>query len=202
MAITSVTISQKNITDSINLLSVHNPLVFLVDVAYTSAVPEVLNVGIYDNTDTLLDTFACIPYLDTTGVRKFAFLADDILRGYMGSIDDFKSEEKVLEYVDGITKEFKLIFYDPDVSATDDEVSFVAMHAAGQYSDTPYLESIYINQDDTYYAAEGKPVYVYIYNDAEENIITVGSGEVTFLKLLDYDDVALLDFDDQYLLAL
>ena len=28
MAITSITISQKNITDAINLLSVHNPLVF------------------------------------------------------------------------------------------------------------------------------------------------------------------------------
>lgn len=202
MAITSITISQKNITDSINLLSVHNPLVFLVDVAYTSSVPEFINVGIYDDTDTLLDIFVCIPYLDSTGVRQFAFLADDILRGYMGSIDDFSSNEKVLEYCDGITKEFKLIFYDPDETDTNDEVSFVAMHAAGQYSETPYLESIQINQDDTYYAAVGKPVYVYIYNDDEANIISVGTGEIEFQPLLDYDDVAFLDFDDQYLLAL
>lgn len=202
MAITSVTISQSNITDSINLLSVHNPLVFLIDVAYNTAAPELINVGIYDKDDVLLDTYVCIPYLDSTGVRQFAFIADDILRGYMGSIDDFRSNEKVLEYCDGITKEFTLNFYDPDTPATNDEVSFVAMHAAGQYSETPYLESIQINQDDTYYAAVGKPVYVYIYNDNEANIISVGTGEVEFQPLLDYDDVALLDFDDQYLLAL
>jgi hypothetical protein len=202
MAITSVTISQKNITDSINLLSVHNPLVFLIDVVYSSSVPELINVGIYDSNDVLLDTFVAIPYRDISSTRQFAFLADDILRGYMGSIDDFRSNEKVLEYVDGITKEFKLVFYDTDVPATNDEVSFVAMHAAGQYSDTPYLESIYINEDQTYFAAVGKPVYIYIYNDNEANVITVGTGEIEFQPLLDYDDVALLDFDDQYLLAL
>lgn len=202
MAITSIIISQKNITDTINLLSVHNPLVFLIDVAYNSAAPEVINVGVYDKSNTLLDTFACIPYSDSTGVRQFAFIADDILRGYMGSIDDFRSNEKVLEYCEGLTKEFKLIFYDPSTPATNDNVSFVAMHAAGQYSETPYLESIYINQDDTYFAAVGKPVYVYIYNDNEANVITIGTGEVEFQPLLDYDDVAFLDFDDQYLLAL
>jgi hypothetical protein len=202
MAITSITIAQSNITDSINLLSVHNPLVFLIDVVYSSSVPELLNVGIYNDADTLLDTFAAIPYQDISSTRRFAFIADDILRGYMGSIDDFRSNEKVLEYVDGITKEFKLVFYDPDVTSTKDEVSFVAMHAAGQYSDTPYLESIYINEDQTYFAAVGKPVYIYIYNDNEANIITVGTGEVEFQPLLDYDDVAFLDFDDQYLLAL
>lgn len=202
MAITSITIVQKNITDSINLLSVHNPLVFLIDVAYNTTTPEVINVGIYDKDDVLLDTFACIPYSDSINVRQFAFLADDILRGYLGSIDDFQSAEKVLEYCDGFTKEFTLLFYDPDETDTNDEVSFVAMHAAGQYSETPYLESIYLNQDDTYYAAVGKPVYVYLYNDDAANIITVGTGEVEFQPLLDYDDVALLDFDDQYLLAL
>jgi hypothetical protein len=202
MSITSVTIVQKNITDSVNLLSVHNPLVFLIDVVYNTSLPEVLNVKVYDSSDVLLDTFACIPYQDILTTRRFAFIADDILRGYMGTIDDFASSEKVLEYVDGMTKGFKLVFYDPAVPTTKDEVSFVAIHAASQFGEYPYLESIYINEDDTYYAAAGKPVYCYIYNDDTDNILTVGVGEVEFQRLIDYDDVALLDFDDTYLLSL
>jgi hypothetical protein len=202
MAITSVTISQSNLTDRINLLSVHNPLVFLVDVAYTSSAPDLLNVGLYDGDGTLLDTFACIPYSDTTGVRQFAFIASDILKGYMGSIDDFKILEKVLEYCEGITSEFSLKFYDPLTPETHIDLPFVAMHAARQYGDTPYLESIQLNEDETYYCGAGMPVYLYIYNDSESNVITVGSGELTFEKLLDYDNIAFLDFDEQYLLAL
>lgn len=202
MAITSVTISQANITESCNLLSVHNPLVFIIDVAYTSAVPEVLNAKLYDGDDNLLETFVCIPYLDTAGLRQFVFIANDILKGFMGSIDDFRSNEKILEYVDGITREFKIVFYDPDNTATNDDVSFVAIHAAQQYGDNPYLESIYTNQDETYYAAEGMPVYLYVYNFSESNVITVGVGEVEIQKLLDYDSVALLDFDGSYLIAL
>lgn len=202
MAITSITISQENRTASIDLLSVHNPLVFLIDAAYTSSVPDVINVKIYDSTPTLLATFACIPYSDTTGVRTFAFIANDILKAYMGSIDDFAGTEKVLEYVDGITKEFTLEFYDPSTPTTKDDVDIVAMHASRQYGNTPYLESIYTNENEVYYAAVGMPVYCYFYNDSEANIITVGSGEFSNERLLDYDSVALLDFDESYLLSL
>lgn len=202
MAITSVTIVQDNIVDSVNLLSVHNPLVFLVDAAYAGSIPQGLNVGVYDSSDTLLDTFACIPYSDSTGVRQFAFLANDILKGYMGQIEDFVSAEKVIEYVAGITSVFKLVFYDPDVPETFDEVTFVAMHASRQISETPYLESIFTNQPETYYTGSNMPTYVYFYNDNELNIITVGSGEIIFKPLADYDDFALVDFDDQYLLSL
>lgn len=203
MAITSVTISQQNITASVNLLSAHNPLVFLIDVAYTSSAPDLLNAKLYDGSSVLLETFVCIPYSDATGVRTFAFIADDILRGYMGSIDDFESPEKVLDYVDGITSEFKLKFYDPaNEGSIYDEVEFVAMHAARQFGETSYLESIYTNQDETYYAGENMPVYVYFYNNDENNIISVGTGEIVFAPLLDYDDAALLDFDDNYLIAI
>jgi hypothetical protein len=202
MSITSVNISQSNITDNCNLVSVHNPLIFLVDVAYNSAVPELLKVDLLDNEDTLLETFACIPYLDTTGLRQFAFIANDILKGYMGSFNDFVSAEKVLEYCEGITSEFKLKFYDPADDTIKDEVSFVAMHSARQYGDTPYLESIYLNENETYIAGAKMPVYVYIYNNNTENVITVNTGELQFLPLLDYDDVAFLDFDGQYLTAI
>lgn len=200
MAITDVTITQKNITDNVDLLSIHNPLVFIVDATYTGDIPEELNVKIYDEDDVLLNEFGCIPYSDTTGVRQFAFVATDILKGYMGTFDDFKSAEKVLEYVDGITKIFKLVFYDP-TDLEEDEVTFVAMHAARQFGDTPYLSSIYNNDDETYYAAVGMPVYCYVYNNDEDNVLTVNSGEIITNVLLDYDDVALVDSDDLYLIS-
>jgi hypothetical protein len=198
MAITSVTISQSNVTSSINLLSIHNPLVFIVDAEYTGSTPTQLNVKIYDDDDVLLNEFACIPYSDVTGLRQFVFIATDILKAYMGEIDDFRSSEKALEYVDGITKVFNLIFYDP-VDEEEDEVTFTAMHACRQFGDTPYLESIQTNEDETYYAAVGMPVYCYIYNDDEENVLTVNAGEIIPDVLLDYDDVALVDYDDIYL---
>ena len=200
MAITNVTISQKNITDNVNLLSAHNPIIFIVDAVYTGSVPERLNVKIYDKDDVLLNEFACIPYSDVTALRQFAFVATDILKAYMGDIDDFEGNEKVLDYVDGITKVFKLVFYDP-VDEEEDEVTFTAMHAVRQFGETPYLESIYINEDETYYAAVGMPVYCYIYNNDEDNILTVNSGEIITDVLLDYDDVALVDFDDLYLIS-
>jgi hypothetical protein len=202
MPISSITITQKNTTDACNLLSVHNPLMFLIDVVYSSTVPDVIYVGIFDSDDVLLDTFAAIPYEDSGTTRTFSFIADSILRGFMEGFDDFQSAEKTLEYVDGITKEFKLIFYDPDDIETNDEIEIVAIHAARQFGEDPCLLSIASNVNETYYAAEGKPVYLYFYNDNESNVITVGTGEIIIDVLLDYDDLILFDFDDIYLTAL
>lgn len=202
MAITGIDIIQTNITASCNLLAVHSPVVFLVDVSYTSSVPEILNVDLLDSFDNVLNTFVCIPYSDRTGVRTFAFIAHEAIRAYIGSFDDFESAEKVLEYCDGITREFKLTFYDPDAEETNDSVEFVAIHSARQFGETPYLESIYNNVDEYYYGAAGMPIYLYIYNNSETNIITVGTGDITFLPLLDYDDVMFYDFDDLILLSL
>jgi hypothetical protein len=201
MAITSITISQDNKSGDIDLLSLHNPLVFLVDVVYTASAPDTLYVELQDGDDAVLETFSAIPYQDSAfgSTRTFAFIATDILKGYMGSIEDFAGTEKTLEYVDGITTEFTLRFY---IDAVENSVSFVACHAARQFGDTPYMESIFNNDDQTYYAAENLPVYVYFYNDDAANVVTVFSGEVTFDRLLDYDDVAFLDFDDLYLIAI
>lgn len=202
MAITGITISQSNIEDNCNLLSIHNQLVFISDVAYTGEAPELVNVDILDSSDTVLDTFSAIPYNDIAGARQFAFIANDILKSYMGSIDDFRSNEKVLEYVDGITKEFTIKFYDPSTSATFASVNFIAMQAARQFGESPCLIAISNNVNETYYGAVGMPVYVYFYNKDASNVISIGTGEITMLALLDYDDVYFYDFDDSKILAL
>jgi hypothetical protein len=197
MAITAITITQDNKSGNIDLLSVHNPLVFLVEVDYTSTAPETLYVELQDEDSTVLDTYAAIPYSDSDSgtTRTFAFMASDILRAYMGEFDDFESPERTLEYVAGITQQFTLRFYIDDI---EDSVSFVACHAAAQYGETPYLESIYNNDDETYYGAEDNPVYVYFYNASEGNELTIDSETAFELVALDSDSEIFTDSDGLY----
>jgi hypothetical protein len=197
MAVTSITISQDNLSGDVNLLSVHNPLVFLIDVAYTSSAPDILYVELQDEDSNVLNTFSAIPYSDsiTNSIRTFAFIAHDILKAYMGEIEDFESILNTMEYVDGITQEFTLRFY---IGAIEDSVSFVACHAARQFGENPALEEIYYNDNDVYYGAKGMPVYIYIYNNDEDNIITIDTPTSDDLAALDYDDTVFVDSDNVY----
>lgn len=197
--ILNLTISQSNITAECNLLAVHNPIVFLVDAEYSTTIPEYILVDILDSEDTLIDTFRCIPYFDTSGVvRRFAFIADSIFRSLLGSFDDFVSQEKSLEYCEGLTRELSLRFYADEEGGQEVTISLVICHAARQFSQNPLLTDIFTNQDVTYYGGKNKPVYVYFYNDDVNNIISIGDGTVppeTKQYLLDYADMILQDFD-------
>jgi hypothetical protein len=199
MAVTSITISQTNKTGNVDLLAVHNPLVFLVDVAYTSAAPETLYVELQDELGDEIETFAAIPYSDVGSIRTFAFIADDILRSYMESYADFESPVGTLEHVPNQTKQYGLRFYIDAIEAT---VEFVACHAARQFGEDPAMEDIYTNDDDTYYGASGKPVYAYIYNNSTTNLITIDSPTADEYALTDYDDTILIDHDNQYFKSL
>jgi hypothetical protein len=199
--ISAINISQTNELDGCKLLSIHNPIVFLADVTYSGDIPQALPVDLIDEDDNTLGTFACIPFKDVSPtVRQFAFVADSIIRGTMLEPDDFTSVKKTLEYVPNITKKFTIRFYDGEIESTCD---FVACHGARQYGESPSLNGIENNTDEiTYYAAEGKPVYIYFYNNDATNVITVGTGELVYERLLDFDDVALLDFDNLFLTTL
>lgn len=198
--ITALEIYQSNTLPGCNLISLHNPVVFLVDATYSGEVPDTLTVDLKHGAD-VLDTFNCLPFKDISGnKRRFAFVADQIIRGEMGAFDDFQSVPKSLEIVPDITKQFTAHFYAGEISS---DVDFVACHAARQYGDSQAMEGIVNNTEGTVYlGAAGMPIYVYFYNDNASNVITVGTGELQILRLVDYDDVALLDFDSQYLLSL
>ena len=73
MAITDITISQDNKVASSNLVPIHSPVIFIVDVTYTGLIPEVLNVEISDETG-LLETYRAIAYSDPSATeRQFVF---------------------------------------------------------------------------------------------------------------------------------
>jgi len=193
MAVTNITITQDNKVGNCDLLSVHNPLVFLAQADYTGEAPEYMYVDVKNVSGTVLGTFACIPYEDVTEGRVFAFIATDILRAFMEDIDDFESEEGVLEFVDNITMYFTLKFY---IGSEYDTVSFTAIHAAGQYGASAAMEDIYNNTDETYYAANGMPVYIYFYNADTDNILNIDDPDPEEIYAVDYDDTYFTDFDD------
>jgi len=176
MAITGIDIYQDNKVGDSDLMAAHSPLTFLIDVTYTGAVPDVLYCDLYDETPTLLATFKCIPYQDLLATeRRFLFIADSIIRGYMESFDDFVQSENSLVYVDGITKVFELKFRDPDAGVSDESILFTAIQASRQFGENPNLTDIFNNESQTYLAPLDGIVYVYFYNDDADAVLGINA---------------------------
>lgn len=195
MAITDVTISQDNIVNGSNLMPVHSPLVFVVDVTYTGPDPTKLLVDIIYEGD-VIETYKCIPYADPlANLRQFMFSAN-VVKGLMEPFDDFAQLTDTLEYVEGRTKLFTLKFYDPDNESINDIVIFDAVHGAAQFGDNPNFDSIFNNNDQIVYGPDGKWCYVYYYNDDINNVITVGQPIARLDFAQDYDDEIFTDYDD------
>lgn len=206
MPFTGINIAQNNITGDSNLMAVHSPLVFLVNIEFSGTAPEHLYVKIYDSDDTLLGTFKGVPYRDLLAtIRQFYFKADSILRGLMESFSDEVQSANSLENIENATKFFKLVFSTYETVQTyyfSDEVEIIALHASRQFGDDPGLTDIYDNNTKIFYTGEGKPVYLYVYNDDEANTITALSGETEYEACLDYDDEEFTDAVDEIFTAI
>lgn len=174
MAITSISINQDNFVGSSDLLPVHSPLVFLVDVNYTDAVPDVLNVEIRDEDNNILEEYRAIPYLDPlTTQRQFAFRADLPIRSLMEEFDDFFQNVNTLEFVEDITKIFKVRFIDPEDKNIYDELTATFIHGAAQFGENPNKSDIFNNVSTTYYGSVDGFTYVYYYNSDTINNLSV-----------------------------
>ena len=194
MAINSITISQDNIYDNSKLLPIHSPLIFLVDVDYTGAAPTEVFVDLTTITEGLIGSYRCVPFKDLLStVRQFAFVANDIIKGFMDDYDDIFQLNESFIPIPEITKTINLKFYDPDTPATSDENTFTFIHGAAQFGETPNLTAIHNNENDTYYCALNDIVYVYFYNDNEGNTITIGDGNLTVDFAQDFDDEIFTD---------
>jgi len=170
MAITSITVVQDNKVDSCPLLSVHNPLVFIVEVNYTSTAPNTLYVSESVNSGI----YSCIPYSDPqAGKRQFMFIADEIIRGLMGDFDDIVQAGTTNIFRANKTLEITLTFYDPANEATNVQIAFIAMDAARQFGENPSINEHYENDDESYVGIVGFPCYCYFFNDNTANVLTV-----------------------------
>ncbi len=172
--IESITILEKNISNDSDVISIHNPIIFLIEVEYSSEIPETVPVIIWGRNSTSLvfeelGTFACMPYKDVDNThRQFVFVANTILRGYMDSFDDTFINENVISYVVGAAKDFVIVFNNLETSF----IEFTALHSVRQFGENQNLVDVYRNEtNNTYYAALGMPVYVYYYNYDENNSV-------------------------------
>jgi len=194
MAVTGINIEQSNTFFVLNLLAINNPVVFLIDVDYTGDAPEVATVAISDESGAL-DTFNLVYYSDPeVGTRRFAFIADEILRGYMPDGGDFYQDTlNVLEYCPNATKEFTLNF----ICDTESEsLDIVACHAAQQIGEQVFMEDVFNNVETTYFTGVGQHVYVYFYNWDETNTLELQPPEIEYLT--DYDDYPFISVDNLF----
>lgn len=186
--ILGITVYQDNKVGNSNLLPVHSPLVFLVDVQYSGAAPNELYAILKDDNSVTLATFNCIPYQDILAtVRRFAFVANDLIRGYMDGFDDQVTTAFSLTHIDDITKEFNLIFEAVGEDVSSENINFVAIHGANQFGMNPNKEDIYNNEPSEYIGVTNKPVYVYFYNNNINNVISLQQGGLTDVYALDYN---------------
>ena len=194
MSITGISINQDNFTNGSNLVTVHNPLSFIIDCTYTGTAPDYCLVNVKDKDAVQLGQFRCVFESDPIPtVRRFIFYADEIFRGFMGGFDDFAQGGFSLEYCEDITKQFTLDFLLTSL-AVGLSIDVDAIHASQQFGRYPNLDNIYNNEPKTYEAYEDKPVYVYFYNGDETNIITITEYQVD-TSATDSDDVDFTDSD-------
>jgi len=170
--ITSISVYQSNVDDC-NLLAVHSPIVFLIDVVYTATAPNYIFAKVYDGL-TLKGTFKTIPYSDVTpNTRRFMFIADSILRGYMDDYEDFEQTSETLVHVEEITKPFEIVFTDPEENAPEYAINIVACRAVRQFGEDIAMCSIYNNETEIVKGIKGYPCYVYFYNSSEGGIVSL-----------------------------
>lgn len=196
MAINYINIVQDNKVGDSNLLPIHSPLSFLIDVEYSGEYPTELYVDIISNSN-VIGSYKAIPFKDVLGnVRRFIFVATDVLKGIMADFDDMFQVLNSLVPLGKITRLITVKFYDPDNISMADEVEVNLIHGVSQFGEEPNLVDVFNNIPQTYYGAKGSFVYVYFYNDDINNIITVNNPNVLTEFAQDFDDEIFTDYDD------
>lgn len=199
MSVTNITVYQDNIDGDCNLLAIHNPLIFLIDVEYSGAAPQILCDMYYDHVipdDNPNDTFTLAFDTDISATqRRYRLTADELLRAHMDTFEDTVQAYETVEIVQNIQKKFTLRLYDSD--ETEEQIVYiVAFHASRQFGENPALTDIYNNEDTIYIAGYNFPVYIYFYNDdpGAEAYITDGLNDYS----LGSESIYLLDDLDDW----
>lgn len=195
MAVTAVNIYQDNTVGDSNLMPIHSPLIFLVDVTFSSTAPELIYVDIIKDT-VIQDTYQLIPWKDRSSTQRvFAFIANEPIKSLMGNFDDTLQLLESFEPVPDITYNCTLDFYDPDTNLND-TLDCVFVHGMNQFGEHPNLHEQYNNESETYYAAKDGIIYLYVFNNDITNDITVNEPTLTEVIALNFDDDTFVNYDD------
>lgn len=190
MAITSITVFQDNVFNNLNVMGVHSPLVFLIDAEYTGDEPNFIYCEIFNEGNSLI-TVRCLYHEDVSeSIRRFRFVADEILRSVMPNFDDIVQSGQSWINATNLSRQFNLVFQDDLVGTNQVNLEVEMVHAARQIGQNPTLDDVCANNNDLYVGGENKPVYVYFYDNG-------GGTEPTETEYaLDYNDDIFVDFND------
>ena len=208
MPINTLTIVQDNKVGNSNLLSIHNPLVFVCEAFYSGQTPYWIYVDVVIDGDTI-GTYKAVAYKDVTGtMRQFAFFASDTLKQLLlfglneKPFEDFGQSGSTLDYVPNLTRLVTLTFRDPDGLAAAASLTVDVCHAARQFDSVSgaNMSDQYNNDADVYYCAEGGVCYVYFYNDDPNNVLSINGLVETFYAVDANDDIFTDANDDRFII--
>jgi len=165
MAITNITISQNNMVGDCDLLNIASPLIYLVNVEYTDAVPDLIYATIFSGA-TELDHFKCLPFKDISStVRQFWFRADEILREHIPPLEDVTQSDNTLIEISGAVKDLTIRFSDLYPTPINSGfTNFFAINAAAQFGGIEANQDVYNNEQQSQIGISGKHAYAYFYS--------------------------------------
>ena len=172
----ALNVLQDNIYSGSNLLPVHSPLAFIIEITYTGFTPTQAGIIILDENDALLKEFKMIPFESLTGSMRFIFYADEILKSYMNELQEFTQTENSLTFCSYLTRIMKLQFTDYDVLTQTIDFNFI--HAAKQINEYPNCKELFVNDSKNYFGTINNPIYAYFYNSNIANVLTITKTKI------------------------
>lgn len=175
-----VEIIQDNSVDGVYLMSINNPLVFLVRATYSVSTPDV----IYAKINSVY--YNCIFYEDESATeRVFYFIADEILRMELGKIEDIPQSPDTILHIPNLSKDVTILFTSSLTSDTfSDSVTISVVNAANDFESVngAVMLNQYNNATSYYSTAINKEVYIYWYNNDASNVVEGTTYAKGFLR--------------------
>lgn len=176
-------IIQDNKINGFDLLAIHNPLFFIVQLNYeTGDIPDFLNVRIFDvSTSTTNPVWIgrAHPYKDISGVaRQYILSVSQVTMSIlMPEIkDQLEQPINALFFAEYASRNFNLEFYENNsLYGLHLFTDFVALNGSAQIGDDGGACKIKYNTPNVYTCTVGAYVYVYCYSDSNTSLITVDS---------------------------
>lgn len=146
------------------IAAVHNTLNFDFKEPEATA-PEYIDVRLFVN-DVPVGDYKAHPYQRENGDIIYLFNADEIIRQYMPSIDDYGSSLNSVAQAVNMQAQIKLQKKKPTDIQFVDVDTFIAINAARQIGlEGEDLTDLVTNNENPFVFVEGQPGYIYVYDN-------------------------------------
>lgn len=175
------------------IVAVHNTLNFEFKEPEATA-PEYMDVRLFVN-DVPVGDYKAHPYQRENGDITYLFNADEIIRQYMPSIDDYGSLLNSVAQAVNMQGQVKLQKKKPTDTQFVNVDIFLAINAARQIGlEGENLTDLVTNNENPFVFVEGQPGYIYVYDNQfyrEKKLLTESAnitvnGVTKFVEVIPY----------------